>query len=340
MPVRPSPAQVRSNGRSRPYSPDMRTQRSRRAALLVLLVLALVGCRDAGNADDVVLPARPPDATVTVDDVRLELWTAERSVAVGRRLSATGRVTNLGTRPIWYQGKPCSQLLTGLVRFPAFDAFGARHAGVAGEVKRAWARGDGTSLERYARPGANSFFGTRDTSCGHEEEQDPPSSQLAPGASAALTVTGSLGWDHGPLPQEAATLGVIFSFATSERLSGSEARVAYASVQASVDGGGPTVSPAAAVDGALTAAGVPSYLEAHAHDTQLSADAALTAEDWIVGFEAIDVAGGAKSVAPRLEVRVDRRSGRVLCVRTVSRDSAPSPAGSSVPGTASAGACR
>jgi hypothetical protein len=235
-------------------------------------------------------------------------------VALGRSITATGRVTNLSPRAIWYEGKPCAQFLNGLVRFPAFDAPGRHLRGVAGQVKGAWARGDGHPLDRYTRPDANTFFGTRDLRCNQEEEQAPPMSHLDPGKSLALTVSGVPNWHQGAFPDGAATLGVIFSFGTSEHYSGTEGRVAYPSIPVTVSGGSPTLSPAEALDAAFTADGVPAYLAAHADSTQLTVDPRLSARQWTVSMQAIDVSPTSKTVAPTLEVAIDRANGRVLSV--------------------------
>jgi hypothetical protein len=251
-----------------------------------------------------------------VDHVQVELWAPQQSLELGRPVSATGRVTNLSPRAIWYEGEPCALPLNGLVRFPAFDSPGRSLEGVAARVKRAWARGDGSPLDRYTRPGANAFFGTGDTACDHEEEQMPPMSHLDPGQSLALTLSGVPNWDEGPFPDTAAVLGVIFTFGSSEHYGGAEGRVAYASLPVSVKGGVPTLSPAATLDAAFTADGVPAYLAAHADSTQLTADPRLSAGRWTVDVQAIDIGVGRKAVAPALEIAIDRTNGRVLSVRS------------------------
>jgi hypothetical protein len=289
----------------------------RRVHLLLVALLLLTGCRGthADSEKPTSVPGRAADSTVTVDQVKVELWASEQSVEVGRPLTATGRVTNMSPRAIWYEGTPCAQLLNGLVRFPAFDSVGRRQGGVAGRVKNAWIHGDGSALDRYTRPAVNSFFGTRDSNCNHDEEQAPPVTQLRPGKSLALTVVGAPEWGLGAFPSGMATLGVIFSFSPSEQSGGAAARVAYASVPVRVSGGSPTVSPAAALDAAFAADGVPEYLTTHADATQLTADPRLSPAEWIVSIQAIDASPAHKTVAPALEIAVDRVTGRVLSVK-------------------------
>jgi hypothetical protein len=265
-------------------------------------------------------PARAPDAIVTTPLVRLELWASQRSVAAGGPLNATGRVTNLGPKPIWYEGRPCAQILVGLVRFPAFDVYGRRHPGVAGEVKDGWAHGDGTPSGRYTTPGTNSFFGAqgpaRDSRCNPEEDGAPPMSRLDPRRSVALSVRGAPEWDMGAFPQGQATLGVLFGFGTTAGFDGASGQVVYAFIPVNVSAGSPTIPPAAALDAALAAQGVPAYLQAHAHATQLTAQPRLSARKWTVDIQAIDASPEHKTVWPRVEVAVDRASGQVLSVTT------------------------
>lgn len=296
--------------------------RSRAILAPALVALFSAGCTasvSGSSQASTSVPTRAPDATVTAENVRVEVWAPQRAVAAGEPLTATGRVTNQGMRPIWYVGRPCAQVLTGLVRFPAFDSYGRRHAGVAGEVKDRWARGDGSPSDRYTTLGSNAYFGVQDPAqgarCISDRDGPPPMTRLDPGRSVSLSVTGAAEWENGAFPQGEATLGMLFAFGTSQAPDATR-RPVYTSVPVRISGGRPTITPGAALDAAFTARGVSAYLQAHAHDTQLTAVPRLSAAQWIVDIKAIDVSSGAKAVAPTLEVSIDRASGKVLALTT------------------------